>query len=398
MKAEILAVGSELLLGETIDTNSAYLARSLAALGIGLFRKAVVGDNEERVASMIAEALERVDLLVITGGLGPTPDDITREAVARALGQPLQFHQHLLDQIEARFRSFGRTMSPSNRQQAFVPQGARIVENPRGTAPSFIVEDERGTVMVLPGVPSEMRYLWENAMTPYLRDERGATSSILVRTIHATGLSESYIGELLADLMLHDNPTLGISAMRAQYELRIGARADTLAQAALLADEAERIIRERLGEHVIGAEMLEQATLNLLGEQGLSVALDEATLDAPLFRMLAGNATGRKLLRGASITPAADVRDSAAAREQAQQAAQRVREQWASDLGIGVRAAGGPGPDGFTSVWIGLAHANGSEIWERRAELASDEGWNFVATSALDGLRHFLESDRSLGS
>ncbi|HEU5086030.1 MAG TPA: CinA family nicotinamide mononucleotide deamidase-related protein, partial [Roseiflexaceae bacterium] len=317
MKAEILAVGSELLLGETIDTNSAYLARSLAALGIGLFRKAVVGDNEERVASMIAEALERVDLLVITGGLGPTPDDITREAVARALGQPLQFHQHLLDQIEARFRSFGRTMSPSNRQQAFVPQGARIVENPRGTAPSFIVEDERGTVMVLPGVPSEMRYLWENAMTPYLRDERGATSSILVRTIHATGLSESYIGELLADLMLHDNPTLGISAKRAQYELRIGARADTLAQATLLADEAERIIRERMGEHVIGAETLEQATLSLLGEQGLSVALDEATLDAPLFRMLAGNATGRKLLRGASITPAADVRDSAAAREQA---------------------------------------------------------------------------------
>jgi competence/damage-inducible protein CinA-like protein len=369
MRAEIIAVGSELLLGETIDTNSAYLARHMAAMGINLFRKAVVGDNEERVASMVDEALERVDLVICTGGLGPTLDDITRQAVARALGRPLEFHQHLLDQIEARFRSFGRTMSPSNRQQAYVPQGARIVENPRGTAPAFIVEDARGTVVVLPGVPSEMRYLWEHAITPYLRDERGETTIILVRTVHATGLGESVIGELLADLMLQENPTLGISAKRAQYELRIGARADTLAEAAALADEAERIIRERLGEHVIGAETLEQTALTLLAERGLTLALDEGSLDAPLYRLLSASPSGRGLLRGAAI---------------------EARARCAADLGLGVRAAGAPGPDGFTTVWIGLAHAGGVEEWERHAELAAEEGWGFVATSALDGLRRFL--------
>src|SRR5436190_2344455 len=253
MNAEIIAIGSELLLGETIDTNSAYLARQLAGIGIGLFRKTVVGDNEERIAAVIGEALERADLLICTGGLGPTVDDMTREAVARALGRPLVFHQHLLDQIEARFRSFGRTMSVSNRRQAYVPDGARIVENPRGTAPSFIVEDVRGTLAVLPGVPSEMRYLWENALLPYLRDERGQTGVILVRTLHATGLSESVIGEMLADLMAQENPTLGISAKRAQYELRIGALADSRAAAEALADAAEATIRERLGQHLIGA-------------------------------------------------------------------------------------------------------------------------------------------------
>ena len=140
MNAEIIATGSELVLGETVDTNSAYLARQLAAIGINVFRKTAVGDNEERIAAIVSEALDRADLIICTGGLGPTVDDVTREAVARATDRPLVFHQHLLDQIAARFRAFGRTMSESNRRQAYVPEGAQIIENPRGTAPAFIVE------------------------------------------------------------------------------------------------------------------------------------------------------------------------------------------------------------------------------------------------------------------
>ena len=151
MKAEIIAIGTEILLGEIIDTNSAYIARQLPELGIDLLHKSVVGDNMGRISDVFQRAWGRSDLIITTGGLGPTVDDVTREGVAQALGRPLEFHQHLLEQIEARFRSFGRAMSPSNRRQAFVPQGARIVENPRGTAPSFIVEDQRATVIVLPG-------------------------------------------------------------------------------------------------------------------------------------------------------------------------------------------------------------------------------------------------------
>ncbi|HEX5690723.1 MAG TPA: CinA family nicotinamide mononucleotide deamidase-related protein, partial [Roseiflexaceae bacterium] len=273
MNAEIIATGSELVLGETVDTNSAYLARQLAALGINLFRKTAVGDNEDRIAEVVAEALDRADLVICTGGLGPTVDDRTREAIARATGRPLEFHQHLLDQIAARFRSFGRTMSESNRQQAYVPEGARIVENPRGTAPSFIVETERGTVVVLPGVPSEMRFLWETAIAPYLRDDRGETSVILVKTLHAAGQGESVIGEMIADLMAQSNPTVGISAKRAQYELRIGAKSDSRAGAEALIAQAEATIRERLGPYLLGDEKLEQTVLRLLGERNLSLAL-----------------------------------------------------------------------------------------------------------------------------
>jgi nicotinamide-nucleotide amidase len=392
MNAEIIAIGSELLLGETIDTNSAYLARELAAIGVNLFRKTVVGDNEERIASVISEALDRADLLICTGGLGPTIDDMTREAVARATGRPLEFHQHLLDQIEARFRSFGRTMSPSNRQQAFVPAGARIVENPRGTAPSFIVEDSRGTVVVLPGVPSEMRYLWEHAIMPYLRSDRGQTGVILVRTIHAAGLGESVIGEMLADLMLAENPTLGISAKRAQYELRIGAKADSQEEAAALADAAEATIRERLGEHVIGDLSLERTAASMLAARGLTVALHEGTIEAPIYRALAASPEGRAALAGIEVAAGAAAADDETARRLAHDAAVAVRQRYAAGLGIAHYAAGGPGADGFTTVRIAVAHAAGVDELERRAELASTEGWGFVATSALDGLRHLLAS------
>lgn len=389
MNAEIIAIGSELLMGETIDTNSAYLARQLATIGVNLFRKTVVGDNEERIAQVISDALDRADLLICTGGLGPTIDDMTRESIARATGRPLEFHQYLLDQIEARFRSFGRTMSPSNRQQAFAPQGARIVENPRGTAPSFIVEDQRGTIVVLPGVPSEMRYLWENAIMPYLRNERGETGVILVRTIHATGLGESVIGEMLADLMLAENPTLGISAKRAQYELRIGAKADDPAVAAALADAAEATIRERLGEHIIGTVTLEQAALQLLTSRGFSLALYEGTVDAPVYRAISATAAGRAVLRGMIMHPLDVPADEAAARSMAVTGAENVRTRWRTDLALGIQA--GPiATDGFSAVYLALAHAGGVEVAERRIELASEEGWSFAATLALDELRRFL--------
>ncbi|HEU5101170.1 MAG TPA: CinA family nicotinamide mononucleotide deamidase-related protein [Roseiflexaceae bacterium] len=393
MNAEIIAIGSELLLGETIDTNSAYLARQLAGIGIGLFRKTVVGDNEERIAAAIGEALDRADLLICTGGLGPTVDDMTREAVARALGRPLVFHQRLLDQIEARFRSFGRTMSESNRRQAYVPEGARIVENPRGTAPSFIIEDARGSVAVLPGVPSEMRYLWENALLPYLRDERGQTGVILVRTLHAAGLSESLIGEMVADLMVQDNPTLGISAKRAQYELRIGARADSRAAAGVLADAAEATIRARLGEHLIGTEKLDEALPRLLKERGLSLSLYEGSDRAPVYRAITNTADGRAILRGAIIHPLDRPADDEAARSLARTGALSARERWRSDLALGVQPASGPGADGFTAVFVALAHSGGIAEASRRYDLRLEEGWEFAGTLALDLARRHLKGE-----
>jgi len=402
MNAELIAIGSELLLGETIDTNSAYLARQLAGIGVSLFRKTVVGDNQERIAATISEALDRADLVICTGGLGPTVDDMTRDAVAQALGRPLVFHQHLLDQIEARFRSFGRAMSESNRRQAYVPEGARIIENPRGTAPSFIVEDARnpdraksGTVIVLPGVPSEMRYLWENAVLPYLTVERRQTGIILVRTLHAAGLSESRIGELVADLMAQDNPTLGISAKRAQYELRIGARADSRAAAEELADAAEATIRQRIGQYLIGLENLDATVARLMDERGLSLALYEGNDRGPTFRVLSAIAEGRSMLRGAMIHPLDRPADDKAAMSLARSGALSARDHWRSALALGVQPASTAGADGFTMVAVVLVHPNGIVEANRRFDLALDEGWEFVGTLALEVLRQYLLGDQT---
>ncbi|HMQ32859.1 MAG TPA: CinA family nicotinamide mononucleotide deamidase-related protein [Chloroflexaceae bacterium] len=390
MDAEIIAVGSELLLGETIDTNSAYLARELAAAGVNLFRKSVVGDNAERIAAAIGEALARADLVICTGGLGPTVDDVTREAVALAFGRPLEFRPELMEQIAARFAAFGRPMPESNRRQAFVPAGARAIENPRGTAPAFIVEDARGTVVVLPGVPYEMRFLFESVVRPYLRDERGVSEVILVRTLHATGLGESVIGERIADLMGQSNPTVGISAKQARYELRIGARAATAEAAAALIAGAEATLRERLGANIVGDEPLAAAVARLLAERGLTLALYEGTSLAPIFRQLGAAPGGAERLRGVMVHPLDRPTDEHGAAALAHAGAISACDRWRADLSLAAQAASTPDPSGFSAVCVALVTPDGSRQATARYDLRQPEGWEFVGTLALDLLRRYL--------
>ncbi len=393
MDAEIIAIGSELLLGATIDTNSAYLARELAAAGVNLYRKTVVGDNAERIAQCVREALERADLVICSGGLGPTPDDVTREGVALALGRPLEFRQELLDQIQARFSAMGRTMSESNRRQAYVPAGARAIPNPRGTAPAFLVEDPRGTVVVLPGVPYELRYLFENAVLPYLREERGVTDVILVKTLHATGLGESVIGELLADLMQQANPTLGISAKQARYELRIGARAASRAEAEALVARAEATIRERLGPNLTGDAPLAETVVRLLRERNLTLSLFEGAAAAPIYRALARVPGALDCLRGLIVHPLDQPADERAASALALAGARDAAARWGSPLALGAQAAATPDPSGLTPVCVALVTPEGDREVTRRYDLRQPEGWEFVATLALDLARRYLMGD-----
>lgn len=393
MDAEIIAIGSELLLGATIDTNSAYLARELAAAGVNLYRKTVVGDNADRIAQCVREALGRADLVICSGGLGPTPDDVTREAVALALGRPLEFRQELLDQIQARFSAMGRTMSESNRRQAYVPAGARPIPNPRGTAPAFIVEDARGTVIVLPGVPYELRYLFEHAVLPYLREERGVTDVILVKTLHAASLGESVIGELLADLMQQANPTLGISAKQARYELRIGARASSRAEAEALIARAEAIIRERLGPHLTGDEPLAETVVRLLRERNLTLALFEGAAEAPIYRALARVPGALERLRGLIVHPLDQPADEPAAAALALAGAREAAARQGATLALGAQAASTPDPSGLTPVCVALLTPEGSREVTRRYDLRQPEGWEFVATLALDLARRYLLGD-----
>lgn len=273
MRAEILTVGTELLLGHTVDTNSAFLSRVLAELGFVLYYKATAGDNRQRVAEAIRQALGRVELLLITGGLGPTQDDITREAVAQATGRELELRPELLEQIEARFRQLGVPMSANNRRQAYLPRGAHAIPNPVGSAPAFFLELEGRAVACLPGVPSEMVYLVEQALVPLLRERLPTRSTIHSRLLRVVGLPESRTDELLGELMQASNPTVGLSAQTGEILVRVTARAASPEEAEAIMGPVVAEVRARLGEHVLeeGAESLAGALLARLAGRGLSL-------------------------------------------------------------------------------------------------------------------------------
>jgi nicotinamide-nucleotide amidase len=275
VQAEVIAIGSELLLGQIVDSNSAVIARHFATIGLDLFYKTTVGDNLERVVGTLRQALGRSDVVVTTGGIGPTADDVTREAVAIATGRELVFSESLMRQIEAYFAARGLAASPSNRRQAHIPAGAIAIENPVGTAPGFIVEQGPRTVVTLPGVPREMEYLLVERVLPYLRDRLGVEGEIRLRVLKVVGLGESRVGELLSDHMEKGrNPTVGTLAHLGQVDVRIAAKGLSGEEAERLIVPVEADIRQRLGDVVFGADedTLETEIAARLGGARLAVA------------------------------------------------------------------------------------------------------------------------------
>lgn len=288
MNAEILTIGTELLLGEITDTNTGYIARKLASIGVNLYRTTSVGDNEERIAACIRESLERVDLLITTGGLGPTVDDPTREAVARAFNRPTVFHPGLWEGIQQLFQRWGSTAGENNRRQAFLPADATPIHNPVGTAPGFIIETPGGTVVSLPGVPLEMETLMEQAVLPYIRNRYKTSGTIRVRLLHTVGLGESTIDEQISDFETCTNPTVGLAAHSGQVDIRLSARADSNASAGKMLDELELQIRSRLGDRIYGKDntTLEEAAVEKLQKLSHTLAVLESGLDGLLTARL----------------------------------------------------------------------------------------------------------------
>ena len=291
--AEIITIGTEILLGEITDTNSRYIARSLRDCGIDLYRKTTVGDNVKRIAQAVQQALERCDIIITTGGLGPTIDDPTRDAIALALGVETEFRDELWDQIQARFRRFGRTPTENNQRQAYIPMGAIPVENPVGTAPSFIVEKENHAVISLPGVPREMEHLMLHAVLPYLKERYQLRGTIKARILHTAGAGESQIDDLIADLETLSNPTVGLAAHSGQVDVRITAKADSEAEADRLIHGVEEELRRRLKDWIYGADedTLEVVALKNLQRKGWKLVVVEAGLNGELTRRLAAVGT-----------------------------------------------------------------------------------------------------------
>jgi nicotinamide-nucleotide amidase len=287
--AEIITIGTEILLGEILDTNARYLARNLRDVSIDLYRKTTVGDNTKRIAQAIRQAMERSDIIITTGGLGPTVDDPTRDAVALAMDEETEFHPELWEQILSRFLRFGRQPTENNRRQAYIPKSAIAIENPVGTAPAFLVERGYNTVISLPGVPREMEHLWKNSVLPYLIQRYQLTGIIKALVLHTAGAGESQIDELIGDLETLSNPTVGLAAHSGQVDVRITAKAESESRADELIRELEARVRIKLGEWIYGIDQdtLEEVALRSLKRHGWTLAIIESGLNGDLTSRLA---------------------------------------------------------------------------------------------------------------
>src|SRR5688572_23959354 len=246
--AEIITIGTEILLGEIVDTNTRHIARTLRGMGVDLYRTVTIGDNTERIAEAIHNSMNRAEIVITTGGLGPTVDDPTREAVARAAGVELEFRQDLWEQVVAIISRYGRKPSENQKRQAYVPRGAIGISNPVGTAPCFIVEQsfahraersgregeagvKESVVISLPGVPNEMEYILHESIIPYLQKRFNLNQIIKIRILHCAGLGEGLIDEKIDDLEKLSNPTVGLAAHTGVVDIRIAAKAKDEAEA-----------------------------------------------------------------------------------------------------------------------------------------------------------------------
>jgi competence/damage-inducible protein CinA-like protein len=286
--AEIITIGTEILLGEIVDTNTRYIARTLRGMGVNIYRTITIGDNVERIAEAIHHSMQRAEIVITTGGLGPTVDDPTREAVARAAGVELEFREDLWQQIVAIISRYGRKPSENQKRQAYIPKGALAIPNPVGTAPCFIVETDRNAVASLPGVPNEMEHILHESVIPYLQKRFDLNEIIKIRILHCAGLGEGMIDEKISDLETLSNPTVGLAAHTGVVDVRIAAKARSEAEADAMIAEIERQIRERLGDVVFGAneDTLEEAALTAVAKRGWTLVGVESGLDGALARKL----------------------------------------------------------------------------------------------------------------
>ncbi len=286
--AEIITIGTELLLGEIQDTNTRYIARFLRNEGIDLFRTTMIGDNENRITATVMESLSRSDIVITTGGLGPTVDDPTRNAIARAVGTELEFRPELWEQIRQRFERFGRIPTENNKKQAFIPMGAVAIDNAVGTAPAFYCRIENGMIISLPGVPKELEYLLEYQVKGILRAQFNNKYVIQTYVIHTSGIGESVIDEKIADLETLSNPTVGIVAYPGQTDIRITAKALNKTKSAKMISNIMDIITQRLGGFIFGfnEDTLDAVIAKLLLNLNMKVCLIEKGTDQLITQLL----------------------------------------------------------------------------------------------------------------
>ena len=408
MRCEVVAIGTELLLGTVVDSNSSWIGEQLALAGIDCLRSTRVGDNHDRMVACLRESLERADAVICCGGLGPTQDDVTREAIAEVMGVELVRDEAISDVIAEMFRSRGRTMPANNLRQADVPAGATVIPQTRGTAPGLICPVGDKVVYAVPGVPHEMRDMVERAVVPDLRRRSGDTATIVSRTLRTWGESESGLAERLAARLeaLDRDPTATIAFNASGIEglkVRITAKGVDDAAAWAAVDAEDRQVRAVLGDLVFGVddETMEHAVGALLRSRGWTLGLAESVTGGLVASRVVAVPGASEWFRGAVVSYATEVKrevlgvsdgpvvsESAAA-----EMATGARRVLGADVGLGVTGVAGPTTQDDQPVGtVFLASDIGGDVEVRRIQLPGDRDRirQFACISLLDALRHRL--------
>lgn len=405
LKAEIICVGTELLLGDILNTNAQFLAKELAALGITVHHQWVVGDNEGRLAQLVGEAMERSDLLVFSGGLGPTADDLTKETVARCFDDTLQLEPSILEAIQAYFAATGRHMPPHNEKQAMVPQKGGWFENHNGTAPAVWFQKDTKRAVLLPGPPSELKPLWTEQVRPFLSD--GQQRVLHSLTLRITGIGESHVEEKVGHLFENENPTAAIYAKTGEVQIRITARAASHEEGERACRAYAEKFRAILGDVIYGedASDLEHTLVQTLTEKGLTVATAESCTGGLVSQRITqvpgssevfgfgfctyANEAKHKLL-GVSEATLATV--GAVSWQTAAQMALGVARVSGADIAVSLTGIAGPG-GGTDEKPVGLVYvgaARGDEVYVAKLLLGNRDRQSIrisAANRALDYAR-----------
>ena len=368
---EILCVGTELLLGDILNGNARWLAQRLAALGLPHYRQTVVGDNPQRLAAAVREAAMRSRVLITTGGLGPTPDDLTTEALAAAFETPLRERPELWDEIQAKLSSGGRPVAPCNRRQAFLPEGAEVLPNPLGSAPGMIWSPQPDfTVLTFPGVPSEMRAMFTQTAEPWLRRHGGASGVFVSRVLRFSGIGESNLAEQVADLFEGRNPTVAPYASLGDVTLRLTACGDSPVEAEALLDPLEADLRHRTGVLCYGRDddSLASVVLDRLRQHHHTLAVAESCTGGAIGAALTAVPGSSAVFAGGVIAYSNAVkqrqlgvpsdlleRHGAVSDAVVMAMAEGVRDRLETDWGLAVSGIAGPG-GGSDEKPVGLVH------------------------------------------
>ncbi len=383
--AEILCVGTELLLGDIVNTNASYIAQKLAALGIGVYHQTVVGDNPERLKRALTDALSRVDLVITSGGLGPTYDDLTKETVAAYFGRKMHRDEACLAEIERYFALRHHDlcrMTANNRKQADIPDGAIVLKNPNGTAPGVVIEGEDGrTVIMLPGPPRELEPMMDNEVVPYLSRRRGEV--FFSRNIHIMGMGESAVENELRELMENSvNPTIAPYAKDGECRLRVTARAADEKSAAALCDGMIETVRNTpVGGFIYGVDVgtIENTLVRTLLEGGMTISCAESCTGGLIAKRITDIPGSSAVFAGGCVAYTERVKSlllgvkpdtlavhTAVSEAVAREMAEGIREKLGTDIGISTTGYAGPGggteKEPVGTVYVGISTSEGTQV------------------------------------